>query len=75
VHRVLKPGGQLYCEEVLARFILHPVTRRLLEHPLEDRFAADDFARALAAEGLEPSAREELWGAFAWFTARKPAAA
>ena len=44
VRRVHKPGGRLYAEEVLARFILHPVTRRLLEHPREDRFAAADFA-------------------------------
>ena len=75
VHRVLKPGGRFYCEEVLRRFILHPMVRRLLEHPLEDRFDASTFAQALAAAGLEPFAREELWGAFAWFAARKPVAA
>jgi len=74
VQRVLKPGGQLYCEEVLRRFILHPVTRRLLEHPLTDRFDSTEFAQALEDAGLEPSATRELWGSFAWFTARKPAA-
>jgi ubiquinone/menaquinone biosynthesis C-methylase UbiE len=72
IDRVLKPGGRLYCEEVLARFILHPVTRRLLEHPLQDRFDAVAFERELGAAGLEPLASRELWGAFAWFAARKP---
>jgi ubiquinone/menaquinone biosynthesis C-methylase UbiE len=75
VHRVLKPGGQFYSEEVLRRFILHPVTRRLLEHPLSDRFDSAGFARELRASGLEPFATRELWGSFAWFAARKPAAA
>jgi ubiquinone/menaquinone biosynthesis C-methylase UbiE len=75
VHRVLKPGGRFYSEEVLRRLILHPITRRLLDHPLADRFDADGFARGLEAAGLEPIATEELWGWFAWFTARKQPAA
>lgn len=75
VHRVLKPGGRFYAEEVLRRFIVHPLTRRLLEHPLEDRFDTADFARELDTAGLEPTATEELWGGFAWFIARKRAAA
>ncbi len=75
VHRVLKPGGVFYSEEVLRRFIVHPVTRRLLEHPLEDRFDSSGFAQGLKASGLEPIATKELWGSFAWFAARKPAAA
>jgi ubiquinone/menaquinone biosynthesis C-methylase UbiE len=75
IHRVLKPGGRLYSEEVLGRFISHPITRRLLEHPLRDRFDSASFSRELCAAGLEPLATRELWGSFAWFTARKPAAA
>jgi ubiquinone/menaquinone biosynthesis C-methylase UbiE len=75
VYRVLKPGGKFYSEEVLRRFILHPITRRLLEHPLTDRFDSAAFARELKASGLEPFATKELWGSFAWFTARKLAAA
>lgn len=71
VHRVLAPGGTFYCEEVLRPFIVHPITRRLLEHPLNDRFDSAGFARALEASGLEPLATAELWGSFAWFTARK----
>jgi ubiquinone/menaquinone biosynthesis C-methylase UbiE len=74
VQRVLKPGGRFYAEEVLSRFIVHPVTRRILEHPQSDRFDAAGFAREVSASGLVPIATEELWGSFAWLTARKPAA-
>lgn len=69
-----RPGGSFYAEEVLRRFLVHPVWRRLLEHPQHDRFDAIELARGLEAAGLEPFATEDLWGSFAWFTARKPAA-
>ena len=72
VQRVLKPGGRFYGEEVLRPFISHPVTRRLLEHPQHDRFDAAEFSSALASAGLEHVVTEELWDAFAWFSARKP---
>lgn len=75
VQRVLEPGGLFYSEEALRRFIVHPITRRLLEHPLNDRFDSADFVRELKAAGLEPLATQELWGSLAWFTARKRAAA
>lgn len=71
VQRVLEPGGTFYAEEVLRRFIVHPITRRLVEHPLEDRFDAAGFVRGLEAAGLQPLATRELWDSFAWFTARK----
>ncbi|MEN8181338.1 MAG: class I SAM-dependent methyltransferase [Myxococcota bacterium] len=74
IQRVLKPGGCFYAEEVLRRFIVHPITRRLLEHPQSDRFDSASFVRELEASGLDCIATEELWGAFAWFTARKRAA-
>lgn len=72
VARVLRPGGRFYAEEVLARFILHPVWRTLLEHPLEDRFDAPGFAVALEAAGLRVESWGELWGHFAFYVARKP---
>ena len=75
IHRVLKPGGRFYAEEVLRRFIVHPITRRLLEHPQSDRFDTAGFVRGLEASGFDPIATEELWGSFAWFIARKRAAA
>jgi ubiquinone/menaquinone biosynthesis C-methylase UbiE len=75
VHRVLKPGGTLYAEEALGRMVVHPITRRLLEHPQSDRFDSSAFADELSETGLELIATEELWGSFAWFAARKPVAA
>src|SRR5688572_30029049 len=72
VHRVLRPGGRFYAEEVLARFIHHPVWRRLLDHPMEDRFDAAGFARGLEEQGFQLVARRELLGQVAWFVADKP---
>ncbi len=72
VRRVLRPGGLFYAEEALRPFIVHPVVRRVLDHPQADRFDAKEFERELRVAGLEPLATRELWGSFAWFTARKP---
>ena len=74
VHRVLKPGGRFYAEEVLAPFIQNPVLRRVLEHPQHDRFDTAAFRTALAEVGLTLVASQELWRSFAWFIATKPAA-
>ncbi|HTQ44965.1 MAG TPA: class I SAM-dependent methyltransferase [Polyangiaceae bacterium] len=70
-HRVLKPGGRFYVEEVLARFIHHPLWRRLLDHPMEDRFDRSEFARALEGAGFLVLASRELWGEYAWFVAER----
>lgn len=75
VRRVLKPDGVLYAEEALRRLIAHPIARRLLVHPRDDRFDSSEFTRELRSSGLEPYAIEELWGWFAWFAARKSPAA
>lgn len=74
IGRVLRPGGRLYAEEVLRPFIVHPITRRLLEHPLHDRFDEPTFRDGIEAAGLDPVATRGLWHAFAWFVASKPAA-
>jgi ubiquinone/menaquinone biosynthesis C-methylase UbiE len=52
VTRVLKPGGRFYAEEVLARFINHPIMKRLLDHPRADRFDAVSFQAGLTEAGL-----------------------
>lgn len=70
--RVLRPGGKLYAEEVLARFIHGPVWRRLLDHPMDDRFDTAQFAEALAQVGFEAIESREMSRRFAWFVARKP---
>jgi ubiquinone/menaquinone biosynthesis C-methylase UbiE len=72
IHRVLKPGGRFYCEEVLDRFILHPVWRRVLDHPMHDRFDRKRFGAALQQAGFTLQASRELWRYFAWFVADKP---
>ena len=72
VHRVLRPGGRFYAEEVLARFIHHPLWRRLLDHPMDDRFDSAGFARGLEERGFRMVASRELFGQFGWFVADKP---
>jgi len=72
IRRVLRPGGRLYAEEVLERFIRHPVWRRVLEHPQEDRFDEGGFARGLVQAGFEVRATAGLWGHFAWYVADSP---
>lgn len=73
VHRVLRPGGRFYAEEVLERFIVNPLVRRLLDHPLEDRFDAERFSRALTARGFRVIETRSIGSLFGWFVADKPA--
>ena len=73
VRRVLKPGGRFYAEEVFEKFIAHPLWRRVLEHPQEDRFDHDRFRTGLEAVGLRVAASNELWNQFGWFVADRPA--
>jgi ubiquinone/menaquinone biosynthesis C-methylase UbiE len=72
VRRVLRPGGRLYAEEVLVRFLDAPPWRQLLEHPREDRFDRAGFAEGLGAAGLRVVATRTLWDRFAWFVADRP---
>jgi ubiquinone/menaquinone biosynthesis C-methylase UbiE len=73
VRRVLKPGGRLYAEEVLAAFINNPVVKKLLEHPRVDRFGAAAFEAGLKEAGLLHQHTRRLAGAMAWFTATRGA--
>ena len=72
IHRVLRPGGRFYAEEVLAKFILDPLWSRVFDHPMHDRFDAATFAEGLRAAGFEVGPPRELVERFAWFDARKP---
>lgn len=69
IGRVLRPGGRLYAEEMLAAFIDHPLARAFFAHPRHDRFDALAFERALDIAGLELTARRPLGRSFAWFVA------
>jgi len=73
IHRVLKPGGRFYAEEVLEKFILDPLWRRVLVHPLEDRFSYECFRQALVESGFELVGSRQLRDQFAWFVADRPA--
>lgn len=52
IFRVLKPGGAFYCEEILSRYITHPLLGRLMDHPQEDRFDTHQFISALQEYGF-----------------------
>ena len=69
IHRVLRPGGRLYAEEVFERFISAPLWRRLLEHPQENRFDHDGFRDALGEAGFRVLGTDTLWDRFGWFVA------
>ena len=73
VHRVLKPGGRFYAEEILKDFILHPVWRRLLDHPLQDRFDHQQFISALNETGLTVIAEKPFQRSVGWYVAHKKA--
>ena len=72
VFRVLKPGGRLYMEEVLRGFILHPLVRRVLEHPIEDRFDHAGLLQALEGLGFRPLASRQLAGILGFYVAQRP---
>jgi len=71
IHRVLRPGGVLFVEEPLGRFLNHPLLHRLCAHPVAERFDVADFRQALEAEGLPVGAEHQLGHMIFWFVARK----
>jgi ubiquinone/menaquinone biosynthesis C-methylase UbiE len=73
VFRVLKPGGRFYCEEILRRYISHPVWGRLMKHPQHDRFDEADFRAALAQAGFDLPRTKEMGDLYFWGIADKPA--
>lgn len=66
VRRMLKPGGRFFAEEVLKDFIIGPFIRRVLEHPLKDRFTHEQFLEALADSGFCVVSERRLWRSFDW---------
>ncbi len=74
IHRVLKPGGRFYIEEITRRFIVHPLWRRLLDHPQENRFERQDLVAALEGAGFQIHDSRQFGGLFIWCIADKPAA-
>ena len=52
IHRVLRPGGRFYFQEVTARWILRWPYRALFEHPRENRFSGREFIDELERRAL-----------------------
>ena len=53
VVRVLKSGGAYYFEEYYPSAYQNRITRRILEHPAENRFAGPDLKAGFKASGLQ----------------------
>lgn len=73
VVRVLKPGGRLYGEEVLAKFLERRLILRFFLHPKHGRFDAPGLRAALGNAWLTVHAWEDWRSWFAGFMADKPA--
>lgn len=71
IHRVLKPRGRFYAEEIFGRLINGFPWRHLAKHPAEDRFDAAGFAKALVCTGFDVKESMSLAGCFGWFIADK----
>jgi ubiquinone/menaquinone biosynthesis C-methylase UbiE len=52
IHRVLRPGGRFYFEEVTRQALERWFYRTFLDHPSEDRFSAEEFVATLEAQGI-----------------------
>lgn len=72
VYRVLKPGGRFYAEEILKKYITHPIWGRLMNHPQGDRFDLEHFETELSATGFEIVESRQFLDLFGWFIADKP---
>jgi ubiquinone/menaquinone biosynthesis C-methylase UbiE len=73
IHRVLKPGGRFFAEEVFERALENPVLRRLLAHPREDRFDFEEFCGELTARGFALCGAREVLGLGGFVVAAKSA--
>lgn len=69
IHRVLKPGGKFYGEEILEPLIRR--TRYLLAHPQDDRFDAITLRQALVMAGFQQVKSRAVGRSITWFTGRR----
>lgn len=75
IRRVLKPGGAFYCEEILSRYITHPLLGRLMDHPQKDRFDGPQFISALQQNGFRIRTHRQWGDLYLWVVAVKNSAA
>ncbi|MCM2279794.1 MAG: class I SAM-dependent methyltransferase [Oligoflexia bacterium] len=52
IHRVLKPGGRFFFQEVTRHFLEKRFARIFLEHPEENRFSGREFVDELERQGI-----------------------
>lgn len=52
IRRVLRPGGRFYFQEVTSHFLDKWFARTCLEHPVENRFTAQEFVEELERRGI-----------------------
>jgi len=71
IHRVLKPGARFYCEEILSRYITHPLIGRLMDHPQKDRFDEPQFIHALQKSGFRIESSRQLGDLYLWVVATR----
>ena len=71
IARVLKPGGRFYCEEILSRYITHPLLGRFMDHPQQDRFDTPQFIFALQQNGFRIHAYRQIADLYLWVVAIK----
>ncbi|WP_372872074.1 class I SAM-dependent methyltransferase [Shewanella sp.] len=62
VARVLRPGGQFLFWDLYRAAICNPISKRLFEHPMENRFNHREFVGVTRELGLRPIACRELLG-------------
>ena len=68
----MRQGARFYSEESFSAFIDHPVWKRLLDHPREDRFNADEYCAALEQAGLQIVDRQiSGGGGIGWVVAER----
>ena len=71
IYRVLRPGGKFYCEEILRRYITHPIIGKLMDHPQTDRFDEPEFIHALEKTGFRVEAVQRFADLYLWVVAIK----
>lgn len=52
IHRVLKPGGKFYFQDVTTHALNKWFYRVFFDHPKENRFSAEEFSKGLTHQGF-----------------------
>ena len=75
IHRVLRPGGRFFFEEVTRHALDRWSYRTFLEHPTADRFSGEDFVAECERSGFRVDDRwvERFFGDFVFGVAAKAA--